>query len=74
MGSSLVVKTLPSNAGDACSVPGWEAFPHVLWPKTPNIKQKQYSNRCNKDYKKNEFNDFDQIYFFGKYFHTYATG
>ena len=40
---SLVVKTLPSNTGGACSIPGWGAkIPHVSWPKNQNIDQKQY--------------------------------
>ena len=49
-----VVKTSPSNAGGAGSIPGWGAkIPHVSGPKKPkqNIKQKQYCNQFNKDFK-----------------------
>ena len=47
-----VVKTLPSNAGGAGSIPGQGAkLPHALWPKHQNIKQKQYCNKFNKDFK-----------------------
>ena len=45
-----VVKTLPSNAGDAGLIPGWGAeMPHASQPKNQNIKQKQYCNKFNKD-------------------------
>ena len=34
------------------SIPGWEAkSPHTLWPKSQNIKWKQYCNKSNKDFK-----------------------
>ena len=47
-----VVKTSPSNAGGAGSIPGWGAkIPHASWPKNQNIKQKQYCNKFNKDFK-----------------------
>ena len=47
-----VVKTLPSNAVGAGSIPGWGAKnPHTLWPKNQHIKQKQYCNKLNKDFK-----------------------
>ena len=47
-----VVKTLPSSAGGAGSIPGWGAkIPHASWPKYQNIKQKQYCNKFNKDFK-----------------------
>ena len=47
-----VVKTLPSNAGDAGSVPGGELRSHVLWSKTKqNIKQKQRYKKFNKNFK-----------------------
>ena len=40
-----MVKTLPPNANGVGSIPGQEAkFPHALWPKNQNIKQKQYYN------------------------------
>ena len=48
-----VVKTSPSNAGGAGSIPGRGAkIPHALWPKNQkNIKQKQYCNKFNKGFK-----------------------
>ena len=47
-----VVKTLPSNIGGLGSMPGWGAkIPHASWPKNQNIKQKQYCNKFNKDFK-----------------------
>ena len=52
-----VVKTLPSNAEGAGSIPGWGSkVPHALEPKKkkkkkyPNLKQKQYCNELNKDF------------------------
>ena len=40
-----VVKTSPSSAGGACSIPGGGAkIPHASGPKNQNIKQKQYCN------------------------------
>ena len=50
----LVVKTSPSNAGGAGSIPGQGVkIPHASWPKDKekNIKQKQYCNKFNKDSK-----------------------
>ena len=48
-----VVKTSPSNAGGVGSIPGQGAkIPHALWPKNQNIKQKQYCDKFNKDFKK----------------------
>ena len=47
-----VVKTLPSNAGGAGSIPGGRAkIPHASRPKKQNIKQKQHCNKFNKDFK-----------------------
>ena len=47
-----VVETVPSSAGGAASIPGQGAkIPHALWPKIQNIKQKQYCNKFNKDFK-----------------------
>jgi hypothetical protein len=47
-----VLKPLPSNAGVAGSIPGWEAkIPRALRPKNQNIKQKQYCNKFIKDLK-----------------------
>ena len=50
---SPVVKTLPSNEG-GCGFNPWSGakIPHVLQPKSQNIKQKQYCNKFNKDLKK----------------------
>ena len=49
---SPVVKTSPSNAGVAGSVPGQGAkIPHALWTKKQNVKQKRYCNKFNKDFK-----------------------
>ena len=54
-GISLVVqwlKTLPSTVGGTCLIPGWEAkIPDASQPKHQNIKQKQYCNTFNKDFK-----------------------
>ena len=48
-----MVKTSPSNAGGAGSIPGWGAkIPHASWPKHQNMKQKQYCNKFNKDFEK----------------------
>ena len=48
-----VVKTLPSNAGSAGSNPGQEAkIPHASLSKNQHMKQKQYCNKFNKDFKK----------------------
>ena len=49
-----VVKTLPSNAGDAGSVPGRDAkTPCASQAKTQIIKQTEYCNKFNKDFKNN---------------------
>ena len=48
-----VVKISPSSAGGVGSIPGrGTKIPHALRPKTQNTKQKQYYNKCNKDFKK----------------------
>ena len=48
-----VVKTLPSTAGSAGSNPGQEAkIPHASLSKNQHMKQKQYCNKFNKDFKK----------------------
>ena len=48
-----VVKTSPSNAGNAGSIPGQGAkIPQVSWPKNQNIKQKQYCNKFNGPHQK----------------------
>ena len=47
-----MVKTSPSNAERAGSIPGQGAkSPHDSRPKNQNIKQKQYCNKFNKDSK-----------------------
>ena len=46
-----LVKTLPSNAGDKSSIPGWETRSHVPWgqkkKKKKDIKQQDYCNKFN---------------------------
>ena len=47
-----VVKTSPSNAAGTDSIPGRGAkILHASKPKNQNIKQKQYCNKFNKDFK-----------------------
>ena len=47
-----MVKNPLANAGDMSSIPGQEAkIPHASRPKNPNIKQKQYCNKFNTDFK-----------------------
>ena len=47
-----MVRTSPSNAGGASSIPGWGAkIPRASWPKNQNMKQKQYCNKFNEDFK-----------------------
>ena len=47
-----VVKTLPSSAGGAGSIPGGGTrIPHASRPKNQDIKQKQYCNIFSKDFK-----------------------
>ena len=47
-----MVKTSPSSAGGAGSIPGQGAkIPHASRPKNQTIKQKQYCNEFNKDFK-----------------------
>ena len=48
-----VVKTSPSKAGGEYLISGREAkLPYALWLKNQNIKQKQYCNKFNTDFKK----------------------
>ena len=48
-----VVKTSPSNARGAGSIPGRGAgISHASWLEDQSIKQKQYYNKINKDLKK----------------------
>ena len=45
-----MVETWPSKAQGIGLIPGWGAkTPHALWPKTHDIKQKQYCKKFNKD-------------------------
>ena len=47
-----VVKNSPFNAGGAGSIPSQGTkIPHASWPKYQNMKQKQYCNKFNKDFK-----------------------
>jgi len=46
-----VVKTLPSNTAVAGSIPVEARIPHASQPKNQNIKQKQYCNKFNKNFK-----------------------
>ena len=47
-----MVKTSPSNAGGTGLIPGRGAkIPHASQPKNQNIKQKQYCNEFNKDFR-----------------------
>ena len=47
-----VVTISPSIAGGSSSVPGWAAkTPRASGPKPQTIKQKQYCNKVNKDFK-----------------------
>ena len=46
-----VVKTSPANTGVAGLIPGQGTIvPHASGPKAPNIRQKQYCNKFNKDF------------------------
>ena len=50
--SGPVVRISPSNAGGAGLIPGEELrFSHALQLKNQNLKQKQYCNKFNKDFK-----------------------
>ena len=47
-----MVRTSPSKAGGAGSIPCWGAkIPHISGPKDQNIKQKQDCNKFNQDFK-----------------------
>ena len=47
-----MVKTLIFHAGSRGSMPAPGAkMPHDSWPRSQNIKQKQYCNKFNKDFK-----------------------
>ena len=46
------IGTSASNAGNAGLISGWgDKIQHVLWAKNQNIKQKQYFNKFNTDFK-----------------------
>ena len=50
--ASPALKTSPSSAGGVGSIPGWEAeIPHASRLETQTIKQKQYCNKFNQDFK-----------------------
>ena len=47
-----MVKPSLSNAGGDASIPGQGAMiPHTSWPENQKVKQKQYCNKFNKDFK-----------------------
>ena len=47
-----MIKTLSSSAGGVGLIPGRGAkFPHSSQPKDQNMKQKQYCNKFNKNFK-----------------------
>ena len=47
-----VVKTLPSNAESVDFSPGWGTkIAHASWPKNQDIKQKQFYNKFNNNFK-----------------------
>ena len=47
-----MVKTSTSKAEDAGLLPVWGTkIPHALWPESQNIKQKEYCNKFNKNFK-----------------------
>ena len=51
-GGGPVVKTSSFNAGGVGLIPGHGAkIPHASGPKHQNVKQKQYCNKFNKDFK-----------------------
>ena len=51
LGTSLVVQWLRL-CFPVQSIPDWVArIPHTLWSKNPKVKQKQYCNKFNKDFK-----------------------
>ena len=62
---NLVVKTMPSSGRGEGSVPGQrDKIPHATWPKTQNIKQKQYCRKFNKDLKSCPHYKEKKIFFF----------
>ena len=60
-----MVETSPSNAAGEGLIPGQGAkIPHALCPKNQSIKQKQYCNKFNKDFKNGPHQK--KIFFFKK--------
>ena len=56
-----MIKTSPSNAGDASSIPGRGVkITHALGLKNQNIKQKQYCDKFNKDFKNSPYHTHTQ--------------
>ena len=52
LGTSLVVQWLRLNLPmQAIQVQSLAKIPHALWPINQNIKEKQYCNEFNKDFK-----------------------
>ena len=62
-----MVKTSSFNTGGVGLIPGHGAkIPHASGPKNQNVKQKQYCNKFNKDFKyglqlNNFFNNFFKV-------------
>ena len=65
-----MVKTSPSNARGAGSIPGQGSrIPHASWPKHQNIKKKkkkQYCNKFNKNFKKWSTSKKKLIFYFSR--------
>ena len=54
-----MVKTSPSNAGVAGSIPGWGTkIPHASQPKNQNIKNKKTKNKNRSNIETNSIKDF----------------
>ena len=52
-----MARTSPSSTGGMGLIPGLGTkIPHASGPKTKNIKQKQYCNKFNKDFKSEKKN------------------
>ena len=63
--SSPVVRSLPSNERGVGSIPGQgSGIPRASRPKRQNMKQKQYWNKCNKDFENglHQKNLFRKVY------------
>ena len=58
-----LVKTLPCNAGGVCLIPNREAkIPHASGAKNQNVKQKQYHNKFNTDFKDGPYKKLKKYY------------